>query len=89
MCYSMGIVEVRSMPKVKISTYTSFDILADGTIVRLPVTKIVSEDGEVKNISKEVSVFDKFATKKEGLSNEVIKPAYKKRARLNEAEYCK
>ena len=52
------------MPKVEINTYTSFDILADGTVVRVPVTKIVSEDEKVANISKQVNIFDKYSSKK-------------------------
>ena len=52
------------MPKVNINTYSSFEIMNDGTILRVPVTNIVSEEAVVPNISKEVSVFDKYTSKK-------------------------
>lgn len=52
------------MPKVNINTYSSFEIMNDGTIVRVPVTTIVSEEAVVPNISKEVSIFDKYSSKK-------------------------
>lgn len=52
------------MPKATINTYSSFEIMNDGTLVRVPVTNIVSEDVAVPNISKEINVFDKYASKK-------------------------
>lgn len=52
------------MPKATIKTYSTFEILADGTIYRAPVTKIVCEDSSVKNISKEVGLFEKYMSKK-------------------------
>jgi len=52
------------MPKATINTYSTFEILADGTIYRAPVTKIFSEDANVRNISKEVGLFDKYMSKK-------------------------
>lgn len=52
------------MPKFKINTYSSFEILANGEIVRVPVTNIVSEDAVVADISKDVNVFDKISSKK-------------------------
>lgn len=52
------------MPKFKINTYSSFEILANGEIVRVPVTSIVSEDAAVANVSKDVNVFDKISSKK-------------------------
>lgn len=52
------------MPKANINTYSSLEIMNDGTIVRIPVTNIVSEEVVVPNISKEVSIFDKYSSKK-------------------------
>lgn len=52
------------MPKATINTYSTFEILADGTIYRAPVTKIFCEDANVRNTSKEVGLFDKYKSKK-------------------------
>lgn len=52
------------MPNVQISTYSGFEILANGEIVRVGVNKIISEEPVVPNTTKEVSVFEKYASKK-------------------------
>ena len=52
------------MPKAKINTYSNFEAFANGSMVRIPVTNIICEDAVVANISKEVNVFDKYASKK-------------------------
>ncbi len=52
------------MPNVKISTYSGFEILANGEIVRVGVSKIISEEPVVPNTSKEVGVFEKYVSKK-------------------------
>lgn len=52
------------MPKVTIGTYSEYKFEVGGNVLNMPVTKIVSEDDNVRNITKEVSVFEKYSTKK-------------------------
>lgn len=52
------------MPKAQIGTYAKFQVELNGKLEEVPVKNIFSEDEYVNNITKEVSVFEKYSSKK-------------------------
>lgn len=52
------------MPKDFINTYATYNFYVDGKIQSAKVAKIVSEEPQVANITKEISVFEKYSSKK-------------------------
>ena len=65
------------MPKAKITTYPTLKFEdPTGKVVEAPITSIFSEEQQVAETSKEVSVFEKYTTKKplNGIVND--KPSF-------------
>lgn len=52
------------MPKEFINTYSTFNFVVNGKTQSVRVAKIVSEEPNVSEVSKEVGVFEKFSSKK-------------------------
>lgn len=52
------------MPKEFINTYSTYNFSVNGKQQSVKVAKIVSEEAFVKEVSKEVGVFEKFSSKK-------------------------
>lgn len=52
------------MPKELINTYATYNFMVDGKVHSAKVSKIVSEESYVKEVSKEVGVFEKYTAKK-------------------------
>jgi len=66
------------MPNVTIGTYSEYEFEVGGNVFNVPVTKIISEDENIDEITQEVSIFGKYTTKRHIRANAKNKVEEKK-----------